>query len=227
MTLGLVLSFVFLASNANSVLLVETNDPGFYNNNIGTLLNLSNTGIDDANEPFPVSDDSSVTYANAPDLSAAGAILGNWLSAPDNLNTNWSANPIAIPNNWAVSTEVAVVYQFDTLEATNVVAQFGVDNGIFAWLDGEYIFGARGRGGVTFPEYTLNLGDFDAGTHYLQLLLEDHGSTNGYRVEINADTYTPGNPAPIPSPGTASLILAAGFGLIARRKQLGINRKVV
>ncbi|HEU4427555.1 MAG TPA: hypothetical protein VFT98_02280 [Myxococcota bacterium] len=42
--------------------------------------------------------------------------------------------PIAIPNQWTVNTEVAVIYQFDTLSATNVVARFGVDNGIFVWL---------------------------------------------------------------------------------------------
>lgn len=73
-----------------------------------------------------------------------------------------------------------------------------MDNGIFAWLDGNYLFGARGPGLVSSGEYELVLGDFDAGTHYLQLLLEDHGSTNGYAVEITADTFEPPNPDPDP-----------------------------
>ena len=49
---------------------------------------------------------------------------------------------MSIPNQWTVGTEVAVIYPFYTLGATNVIARFGVDNGIYAWLDGDYIGGA-------------------------------------------------------------------------------------
>ena len=56
------------------VTLVQTNSPGFYNNQIGTLLNLSNTGVDNCAEPFPVSNDCSATYPTAPSLAAASGV---------------------------------------------------------------------------------------------------------------------------------------------------------
>ncbi len=213
----------FTIVSARAITLVQTTDPGYYNNDIGTLLNLSGPGGDGPTQPFPIYNDSTVTFVTAPDLSAASSILGNWLTAPWDLNSHWDG-PIAIPNNWAVGTEVAIIYQFDTLAATNVVAKFGVDNGMFAWLDGSYLFGGRAGGGVGLGEYTLNLGDFSAGTHYLQLLLEDHGGSNGYAVEITADTFVPGPPV-IPtvpdSGGTLSLsALALSALVLARRRAM-------
>lgn len=193
---------------AHSVVLVQTSDPGWYNDSIGTSLNSTNGG---ETGPFPISDDAARTFATAPDLSTANAALGNWLTDPGNLNANWSFES-SIPNSWAVDTEVAVIYRFDTLGATNVVASFGVDNGIFVWLDGTYQFGARGPGGVALGEYNVPLGDLAAGTHYLQLLLEDHGSTNGYAVSITADTFIPAPPdGSVPAPATLALL---GMGLV-------------
>jgi hypothetical protein len=178
---------VAFSTTANAVVLVKTGDPGFYNNSIGTVLNGTNGG---ETGPFPVSNDSNLTFPTAPDLSAANSALGNWLTEPDNLNANWNFLT-QIPNRWTVGTEAAVIYRFTTLSATNVVAKFGVDNGIFVWLDGNYIGGARRAGGVSLGEHVYNIGDLSAGTHYLQLLLEDHGTTNGYAVEITADTFIP------------------------------------
>jgi len=213
------ISILAISTAAHAVVLVQTSDPGYYNNNLGTILNGTNGG---ESGPFPVTNDSTLTFASAPDLSAASGILGNWLSDPLNLNLNWSYLP-SIPNSWAVGTEVAAMYQFNTLGATNVVASFGVDNGIFVWLDGTYLFGARAAGGHTLGEYIVNVGDLTSGTHFLQLLLEDHGSTNGYDVQITADSFIPGPPpggGRLPEPATYALF---GIGIVAiayqRRKQ--------
>ncbi len=114
------------------------------------------------------------------------------------------------------------MYRFDTLGATNVVARFGVDNGIFVWLDGNYLFGARGPGGVNPGEYVIPLGNLAAGTYFLQILLEDHGAFNGYDVLITADTFVPGVPEP-----ASLLLLAAGIAAVAlqtRRKAGGFRQ---
>jgi hypothetical protein len=193
---------------AHAVLLVQTNDPGYYNHAIGTVLNGTNGG---ESGPFPVSNDASLNFPTAPDLSAAGAALGNWLTDPLHLNANWTAQT-AIPNSWMPGTEVAVMYQFNTAGATNVVASFGVDNGIFVWLDGSYLFGARGPGTFVPGEYVVKVGDLSAGTHFLQLVLEDHGVVNGYDVKISADTFIPG----VPEPSSAALLAIGMAGLACR-----------
>lgn len=212
----LVAAAVFLPASAHAVTLVTTSDPGFYNDSIGTSLNGTNGG-DTPTGMFPILNDSTVSFPTAPDLSTASSALGNWLTDPGNLNANWSAEA-SIPNSWTPGHEVAIIYEFNTLGATNVQASFGVDNGIFVWLDGNYEFGARAGGGPVAGEYTVNLGDLAAGTHYLQLLLEDHGGSNGYIVEITADEFIP---APeVPEPGTLAVL---GIGLIglayARRRR--------
>lgn len=218
------LAMFAVAATANGTVLVQTSDPGYYNNSIGTALNNTNGG-NSAHGYFPKSNDSSATFTTAPDLTKAAGALGNWLTDPTHLNGNWSYLA-SIPNSWAVDTEVAVIYQFNTLGATNVVAQFGVDNGIYVWLDGAFIGGARDPGGVSLGEYSFQLGDLAPGSHYLQLLLEDHGSTNGYAVNITADTFLPVTPVPEPDALSMFGLGVAGLGLLrllTLRRRYGLN----
>jgi hypothetical protein len=212
-----------LAGTANAtVVLVQTSDSGYYNDSIGTVLNNTNGG-DTPTGYFPTSDDSTATFATAPDLATADGALGNWLTDPLNLNANWSFES-SIPNSWAVGTEVAVMYRFDTLGATNVLAQFGVDNGLYVWLDGAYIGGARAGGTSNLGEYSYALGDLAAGTHFLQILLEDHGVTNGYAVNVTADTFIPGQPTSVPEPGALSM-LGLGLGLLALLRKVAMRKR--
>jgi len=213
MKILIIMATLIIPATVNAVLLVQTNDPGFYNDSLGTTLNNTNGG----NTPsgyFPTTNDSTVNFSVAPDLSVANSILGNWLTNPSNLSGAWGFEA-PIPTSWAVGTEVAIIYEFNTLGAENVVASFGVDNGIFAWIDGNYIGGARRGGGVSLGEHVFNVGDLSAGTHYLQLLLEDHGGTNGYAVEITADSFIP---APVPVPAAIWLFSSGLIGLLSLQK---------
>lgn len=212
-----------VAGAANgTVLLVQTSDPGFYNDSIGMVLNNTNGG-DTSTGYFPTSNDSAVTFPTALDLTAASSALGNWLTDPLNLNANWSFES-SIPNSWTVGTEVAAMYQFDTLGATNVVAQFGVDNGIFVWLDGAYLGGARGPGSSTLGEYSYALGNLASGTHFLQILLEDHGAANGYDVKVTADSFVPGSPNSVPEPGALSM-LGLGLAMLALLRTFALRKR--
>jgi len=151
-----VIAALVLPAAANVVVLVETSDPGFYNNSLGTVLNDTNGG-NTSTGYFPTSNDANVDFPVAPDLTVADAMLGDWLTEPFNFNSNWDYFE-SIPNMWDIGTEVAVIYQFDTLEATNVVASLGVDNGIYVWLDGEYLGGARKAGTVVPGEHVFDIG---------------------------------------------------------------------
>ena len=158
---------------------------GYYNNGLGTVLDTS--GV---NDPFPcanvVCGDNTVNYATAPNLSAAAAQLGTWLTNDAPAGGTWSAAPLAIPATWAVNTETAIVYAID-VEAglTDLTLSLGVDNGIFVWLDGNYIFGTRRGGGASENDDVFSLPNLSAGVHYLQILREDHGGSTGYFIGLS------------------------------------------
>ena len=52
-----------VSSAANAITLVQTSDRGFYNNNIGTVLNDTDGG---ETGPFPVSDDANRSFGPPP-----------------------------------------------------------------------------------------------------------------------------------------------------------------
>lgn len=206
----LAMAVVTAAPVADAAPILTDASLGNYNANLGTTLDDS-AGFPCANV---VCGDPTVNPAPAPDLSAAAAILGGWLDDPPSLNANWSA-PQAIPSTWAVNTETAIVYAFTLPVPSQLTGSFGVDNGIYVWVNGIYTFGAMAAGGAFAGEYpNINLGVLPAGTHYLQILREDHGGGTGYAISVDAQ------PQSIPEPAVLLLMLGAAAGLVRARRRI-------
>lgn len=184
---------------------------GFYNNSLGDL------GTPSGNLPwFPAPGTFGGTqdqvFTSAPDLSGAAAALGDWLNDPANLNSNWTG-PQAIPTAWTVNTEVAIIYAIDAGPGlVDISASFdGIDNGIHIWVDGTWKFGARDPEGRGWSG--IDLGSVGAGTHYIQILLEDSG---GSTVYLNPNVSA----TVVPAPAAAWLLLTA-LGTAGRRARRG------
>jgi hypothetical protein len=210
------------ATGASAATLIDNATQGLYNSDIGT--SLDGTNPFGGNFMFPganlANGDPSldIPAANEPDLSAASGALGNWLTTPAAPGGTWSG-PQAIPASWTVNTETAIIYEIDggALGFDNVVAEFGVDNGIFVWLNGTFLGGHLRPGGSTLGEFALNIGSIGAGSNFLQVLREDHGGSTGFVVSVMGDV------AAVPLPA-AGLMLLGGLGALAglrRRRRHG------
>lgn len=188
--------------------IVDNSTTGLYNNGIGNAL-------DNTSAFFPTAGDPTASLASAPDLSAAASSLGNWLTNPSNPGGTWSGSAVSIPQNWTVGTETAIIYEIDAgaTGMSNVIASFGVDNGIAVWLNGVFVGGDQAPGGAFPNEYTYALGSLSAGSNYLQILREDHGGGTGYKVSVTGDINV------IPLPAGAPLLLTgiAGFAWLRRK----------
>ena len=200
------------AGSAHADVILSTSSVGRYNASIGTSLDTSGTL-----DPFPCANvacgDATVSFATAPNLSAASIALGSWLSNPASPGGAWTAAQ-AIPSTWAINTETAIIYEIGAgAGLTNLSLSLGVDNGIFVWLDGNYLFGARSAGGASAGEYVVPLPDLAAGTHFLQVLREDHGGETGYSIQLT------GNAVSVPEPGTLALLGLGLAGLAGLRRR--------
>lgn len=202
-----------VADAANAAVILNNTSQGRYNASIGTVLDTN--GVSD---PFPCANvacgDATLSFPSAPNLSPAAGVLGNWLTTPATPGGTWTGVQ-SIPLSWAVNTETAIIYDINAgAGLDNLSLSLGVDNGIFVWLDGSYVFGARSAGGSALGEYVLSLSDLSAGTHYLQVLREDHGGGTGFDIRLTGDRVQ------VSEPGVLALlgIGLAGIGFSRRRK---------
>ncbi|MDD2851901.1 MAG: PEP-CTERM sorting domain-containing protein [Desulfuromonadaceae bacterium] len=200
---------------AGASTIINNSTSGYYNSSIGTMLDNTSLYFPGAN--ISTGDPTYNNMSPAPDLSAASSVLGSWLSSPQSLNSYWSTAPVAIPLSWRINTEDAIIYKFNagSTGLNNVSAQFGVDNGLYVWLDGTYLNGWMAPGGVGTYEYSQAIGSLSAGDHYLQVLREDHGGSDGFTILVQGET------APVPEPGTIALLGLgmAGLALYGKRRQ--------
>ncbi|MGN7870326.1 VPLPA-CTERM sorting domain-containing protein [Paracoccus sp. 22332] len=211
------------ATAGQAATLIDGSTAGYYNNGIGTALDGSNPFGGSWMFPGPnvTQGDPSLAIpaGSPPDLTPAAAALGAWLTTPATPGGTWSAGPVAIPASWAINTETAIIYELDGGSGglSNVLASFGVDNGLFVWLNGTFLGGHLNAGGVSAGEFTLSLGNLGSGLHHLQILREDHGGATGYSVTVTGDV----NPAPVPLPASGLLLAggAAALGALRRRSR--------
>ncbi|MGC3959829.1 MAG: immunoglobulin domain-containing protein [Verrucomicrobiota bacterium] len=213
-----------LSSNANlsvvttqAVLLVDGNTSGFYNEALGTIL-------DGTTPQFPLpfdqgGDDPTLFPAPEPNLAAGAGILGDWLTAPANLNSNW--HPVAVvPTTWALNTETAIIYPVDggSRGVINLRGDFDADNGIYVWVNGQFRFGARAPG-LPSPlglfEYTnVFLGDLAPGSNYLQILREDSGISVGYQIRLTGTALSTNRLPPVIVQSPTNQSVAAGGSVL-------------
>ena len=214
------LAFSMMTGAAFAVTLIDNSTTGLYNDDIGTVLDGSNPfggsflfpGAD-LSDGDPLLD---IGPGDEPDLSLAAASLGDWLTTPATPGGTWSAGPVGIPFSWEVNTETAIIYEIDGGAGglSNVTADFGVDNGVFVWLNGEFL-GGQLRPGTAIPgEFSLDLGDLASGSNFLQILREDHGGGTGWTISVTGDVSA----VPLPAGGFLLIGAMGGFAALRRRK---------
>lgn len=196
------------ASAASATVIIDNSTQGLYNNGLGDL-----SGTYDATTfPGPNSSegDPTINPIAEPDLSLTPQLGADWLNG-DYTGGSWSAGPVAIPTSWAINTETAIVYEIFLTSASNLLVELGVDNGIYTWLNGDYQFGAMAPGGSSLSEYSYTIANLSAGTHYFQVLREDHGGSTGYDIRVTATE--------VPEPATLGLLGLGLLGLALGRKK--------
>ena len=146
--------------------------------------------------------------------------LGNWFADTENAIKNgfWSELQ-QIPQSWTTNQETAIIYEVDggLYGVSNLKGNFGADNSIFVWVNGQYKFGASAEGGASANEYpNIDLGSLKTGKNYIQILRADHGgATNSYINIVGDYQQFPSIPGTLTFSGTNYTINEDGTPVVA------------
>jgi hypothetical protein len=211
--LSVVLVLIGICAQSFGAVIVNLSSLGMYNN-LGTVLDGTSVFLPANSSSGPV------TNIPEPNLSAASALLGNWLTSPQSLNANWTG-PQLIPATWPVNTDNAIIYSFGNAltSFTNLNLSINVDNSAFVWLDGTYVTGFRvipaNNGALNF-----SLPNLGAGVHYLQILREDFGGATGTPfLELTGTPQIVVDPVPEPASLTLWGLGALGCAIAGYRRR--------
>lgn len=216
---GLVLSLVFFSISTSTwaVVIIDNSTGGLYNSGLGDMADYY--GFDKF--PNANSSEGDPTYSSILEPTVFGSEFGaDWLNG-DYTGGSWGVET-NIPDTWTVNHESAVVYDFVLGAVSDIHIDLGVDNGIYVWLDGVYLFGAMRGGGSSIGEYDIDLAGVASGAHSLQILREDHGGGTGMHISVDV---TDAPVVTVSEPSSFALFSLGLIGLMrARKRYASLNR---
>jgi len=193
--------------------IIDNGTPGYYNDGLGDLEELDGASSGDGNilpAPIPTEGDPTIVLDEDPNLPFGAEFGDDWLNG-DFTGGTWSAGPVSIPGTWTINEETAIVYNFDLEGTSDLHIDVGVDNGVFIWLNGDFLFGATAPGGANLDEYDVAVSGLAAGNHWLAILRGDHGGSTGFDISVMAKS--------VPEPGTLALLGMGLLGIGAARRR--------
>ncbi|MEA5536013.1 Calx-beta domain-containing protein [Crocosphaera sp. XPORK-15E] len=202
-TLGIQTTAILTIAEEKEEVNITDISVGYYNQTLGNIF-----GSPGSSNSLP-----------EPNLTLA-TNLGNWFTDTENAIKNgfWSELQ-QIPQSWTTNQETAIIYEVDggLYGVSNLKGNFGADNSIFVWVNGQYKFGASAEGGASANEYpNIDLGSLKTGKNYIQILRADHGGAANSYIKIVGDYQQfPSIPGTLTFSGTNYTVNEDGTPVVA------------